>query len=352
MTQVKLEVNKGSYSQSLNWLVKSKAPLCGCITTSVRNRLEQVRPLLRSFFSSGKSDPEIRQHYGSLLSITEDFSLEAALQGRTPSTCKMLNKWILLFLMKEKGASVHVNKQYESKGQVSLSWEVLQSTEKVSWDTQNKPSHAHPTGCQLRLTTGVVWQKAEHKQKSWHQENLTGKWHSRTVLHIPRALAPLHCCPPVRGATMPCLSSIHSRFWKSLASSSHGSHHWNVALFSLVFILSFPELIPRDRKAKFACPQTWHCSAQKVGTDTLALHSWGSAGATPVGSAQFRLCMPLTCLLCKSGSESRQRKTPALLGSLWLQHSNPALHTRRSDSGNSSGLSPHSCAEEPCKSRL
>lgn len=117
MTQVKLEVNKGSYSQSLNWLLKSKASLCGCIPTSVRNRLEWVRPLLRSFFSSGKSDPEIRQDYGSLLSIREDFALEAALQGRTPSICKMLNKWILLFHPKEKGASVYVNKQYESKGQ-------------------------------------------------------------------------------------------------------------------------------------------------------------------------------------------------------------------------------------------
>lgn len=119
MTQVQLKVNKGSYLQSLNWLLKNKAPLCGCITTSVKNRLWSG--------SDHQSDPssaqgnliqKLRQDYGSCLSITEDSALEAVLQGRTPSIFKMLNKWMLLFHMKEKGASVYVNKQYESKGQV------------------------------------------------------------------------------------------------------------------------------------------------------------------------------------------------------------------------------------------
>lgn len=76
-----------------------------------------------------------------------------------------------------------------------LSCEVLQSTEKVSWDTQNKPSHAHPTGCQMELTTGVVWQKAEHKHKAWHQENFTGKWHSSSGLHIPSSSSPSALLP-------------------------------------------------------------------------------------------------------------------------------------------------------------
>lgn len=113
MTQVKLEVNKSSYLQ-----LKSKAPLYGCITTSVRSRLWSG--------SDHHSDPssaqgyliqKLKQDYGSCLSITEDFVLKAALHGRTPSICKMLSKLILLFHMKEKGASVYVNKKHGSKGQ-------------------------------------------------------------------------------------------------------------------------------------------------------------------------------------------------------------------------------------------
>lgn len=79
MTQVKLEVNKGSYLQSLKWLLKSKAPLCGCITVSVRRRLWSGSDHHSDSFSAqGNLIQKLRQDYGTHLSITEDFALEAA----------------------------------------------------------------------------------------------------------------------------------------------------------------------------------------------------------------------------------------------------------------------------------
>lgn len=166
MTQVKLKINRSSYLQSLNWLLKSKAPLCGCITTSVRSRLWSG--------SDHHSDPssaqgnliqKLRQDYGSCQSITEDFALEAALHGRTPPICRMLSKWILLFHAKEKGASVYVNKQYEGKGQ-DWSFKLWSLTEHwkgfLGHPEQTISCPSHPTGCQLGLTTcGLAGRRAQ-----------------------------------------------------------------------------------------------------------------------------------------------------------------------------------------------
>lgn len=219
----------------------------------------------------------------------------------------MLNKWILLFHTKEKGASVYVNKQYESKGQA---WFFKLRSITEHW----KGFLGHPEqtiSCPPRWLPAEVNHRCGLAEGRAQTESLApGKPH-REVAQQKSATHPQSSGPSALLPTSERGNDALPYFCTfQLLKESGIILSWNSSLecgffFFLVFILPFLELIPRDREAKFACPQTWHCSAQKVGTDILALHSWGSAGATPVGSAQFRLCMPLTCLLCKSGSESR-----------------------------------------------
>lgn len=173
-----------------------------------------------------------------------------------------------------------------------LSCEVFQSTEKVSWDTRTNhfmpiPSHWLPAG------VNHVWsgrrQSTNRKPGTRRSSQGTG---TAAQCCISPELSPLctaahqeeeQACPILLLYTPASRRVWHHPLVKSPLECGF------VRLF--VFILPFPELISRDRKARFACSQTWHCSTQQVGTDILALHSWGRARATSVGSAQLKPCL-------------------------------------------------------------
>lgn len=115
------------------------------------------------------------------------------------------------------------------------------------------PSHWLPAGA------NHVWfgrrQSTNRKPGTRRTSQGTG---TAAQLHIPRALTSLHCCPPGRDQPCPILllyTPASRRVWHHpLVKVTTGMWLFFVCLF--VFILPFPELIPRDRKSKFACSQT------------------------------------------------------------------------------------------------
>lgn len=188
MTQVKLEGNKSSYLQSPNWLLKSKAPLCGCINTSLRSRFwsesdhhSDPSQLREIWFRNSDEIMDLACRPQKILFWKQHFMAGHHLSARCWANGYFSSIWQKKVLQCMWMKSMEVKVRFGV-----LCCKILQSTEKVSWDTQNKLSHAlssYPTGCQLWLTTHVVWQKAEHKQKAWYQENLARKLKHRATPH-------------------------------------------------------------------------------------------------------------------------------------------------------------------------